>query len=74
MEIKIGMVEMTLDNVKTAQDYNKCMKTITRGLFQTSGLYQNDCDINAMAENLQRFLVENPQFVVGLVNAGKIKI
>lgn len=74
MEIKIGMVELSLNDVKTAEDYNKCMKTITRGLFQTSGLYQNDCDINAMADNLQRFLVENPAFVVGLVNAGKIKI
>lgn len=74
MEIKIGMVELSLNDVKTAEDYNKCMKTIIRGLFQASGLYQNDCDINAMADNLQRFLVENPQFVVGLVNAGKIKI
>lgn len=74
MEIKIGMVELSLNDVKTAEDYNKCMKVITRGLFQASGLYQNDCDINAMADNLQRFLVENPAFVVGLVNAGKIKI
>lgn len=74
MEIKIGMVELNLENTKTAKDYNDCMKVITRGLFQASGLYQNDCDINAMADNLQRFLVENPEFVVGLVNAGKIKI
>lgn len=74
MEIKIGMVELSLNDVKTADDYNKCMKTITKGLFALSGIPQNVDQEFAMAENLQRFLVENPQFVVGLVNAGKIKI
>ena len=74
MEIKIGMVEMTLDNVKTAQDYHECMKTIVKGLFALSGIPKNVDQEFAMAENLHRFFIENPEFLVGVVNAGKLKI
>ena len=74
MEIKIGMVEMTLDNVKTAEDYHKCMETITRGLLALSGIPHNADQEFALAENMHRFLVENPEFLVGVVNAGKVKI
>lgn len=74
MEIKIGTVEMTLDNVKTAQDYHDCVKTIAKGLFSLSGIPHNEYQEYALADNLHRFLVENPEFLVGIVNAGKIKI
>lgn len=74
MEIKIGMMEISLENLNTAEDYKNCMSVITRWLFRLSGLEQNSVDIAAMADNMHRFLVENPKFVVGLVNAGKIKI
>lgn len=74
MEIKIGMLELSLNSVKTAEDYHKCMETITKGLFALSGIPHNVDQEFALAENLHRFFIENPEFLVGIVNAGKIKI
>lgn len=74
MEIKIGNCEFSADNLKTALDYRKCVQTITKGLFFVSGMPENVDQICAFSENLHRFLVENKDFVVGIVNAGKIKL
>ena len=74
MEIKIGNCELKVEDPKNPIAYYRLTERITKGLFTVSGMDSYDKHITAFSQNLQSFLVENKDFVIGIVNAGKIKI
>lgn len=73
MEINIGIYKESLEGLESAHDYHKSFVTLTRQLFSISGIEMDENKIYSMATNIHKFLLDNPQFVVGLINAGKIK-
>lgn len=72
MNINIGNFVVNIGEPKDAMSYHKLMSRIAKGLFQISGIHANESQVWALGVNLHRFLIENKDFVVGVVNAGKV--
>lgn len=72
MEIKIGNTVLNASSNMDALGYWKTTNRIAKMLFGVSGIELKDYQVYALAMNLHRFLIDNPEFVVGIVNAGKI--
>lgn len=73
MEIKIGNTILTASDDLDAVGYWKLIQRITRMLAGVSGVTPDSNIMYSLAINLHRFLVENKDFVIGVVNAGKTK-
>jgi len=73
MEIQIGNTVLTVNDDLDALGYYRLIKRISRMLLGVSGCYIEPHEQDALALNLHRFLIDNPAFLVGVVNAGKTK-
>ena len=73
MEIKIGNCDIDIENPKNAEEYRKALKATVRSLFLISGIKRNEDQIAALSYNLHSFLLENKEFIIGIINAGRIK-
>lgn len=73
MEIKIGNCDNIIDDPKNVAEFSLLMYSVVEALFLISGIKKNEEQIEALSRNMHRFLVENKDFVIGLVNAGRMK-
>lgn len=73
MEIQIGNTVLTVKDDLDAIGYWRLIQRITRMLAGVSGIVPDPSLMHSLSINLHRFLIENKDFVVGVVNAGKTK-
>lgn len=73
MEIKIGNCDIDIEDPKNAEEYARAIRSTVRSLFLISGIKRDDDQVTALSNNLHTFLIENKEFIIGIVNAGRIK-
>ena len=71
MEIKIGNCDNIIEDPQNAYEYGMIMERVVECLFLLSGIKRNEEQISALGRNMHRFLVENKEFVIGVINSGR---